>query len=127
MEKEVQKNILNDHHCFCIVPLNEKGVYEIEHSQYSDFTQNMYVEDLTLSEAESVYMSVISKFNDEFDLLIGYFEEETLPNKNLDRAIEIVEEVQKTAETDLVKSASNKFLSALRKAKECGTYVELDF
>lgn len=127
METEIKNDIINDHHCFCVVPLNEKGVYEIEYSQYSDFTQNMHVEDLTLSETESVYMSVISKFNDEFDLLIGYFEEETLPNKDLDRAIEIVEGAQKNAETDLEKSATSKFLAALKKAKECGTYVELDF
>ena len=61
----------------------------------------MFVETLTYNEAESIYMDIFNKFNEKFDLLIDFFEEEDLP--------------------------AEKVLRVIQKAIECGTYVCFEF
>lgn len=109
-----------------IVPINADGVHEMEY-WFDNFTKNMFVQQLTHEEAESISNSVFNKFFEEFKVPVDYSEEEDLKNEFIPRAIEIVQEANKNAKTDIEKSAIEKVLLVLQKAKNCGTYVEFKF
>lgn len=111
---------------FMIVPINDAGIHEMKY-WFDDFTKNMYVQQLTHEEAESITNSVFNKFFEEFKVPIDYSEEEDLKNEFIPRAIEIVQEANRNAKSEIEKSASEKVLLVLQKAQECRTYVEFKF
>ena len=121
------KRVFENHKCNCIAFLNQKGIQEMEEYQFDEYTENMFVETLAYKEAESIYMDVFNKFNEKFDLLIDFFEEEDLPAEKLDDAGKIISEFLKTEITDEQKSAAEKVLRVIQKAIECNTYVCFEF
>ena len=121
------KEFFNKHKCYCIALLNQKGIQEMEEYQFDEYTENMFVETLTYNEAESIYMDIFNNFNEKFDLLIDFFEEEDLPSEKLSAAEEIVSAFLKTDITDEQKSAAEKVLRVIQKAIECSTYVCFEF
>ena len=121
------KDIFDTHKCYCIALLNQKGIQEMEEYQFDEYTENMFVETLTYNEAESIYMDIFNKFNEKFDLLIDFFEEEDLPAEKLSEAEKITSDFLKTNITDEQKFAAEKVLGVIQKAIECGTYVCFEF
>ena len=121
------KEIFDNHICNCIAFINQKGIQEMEEYQFDEYTENMFVETLTYNEAESIYMDIFNKFNEKFDLLIDFFEEEDLPAEKLSEAEKIISDFLKTEITDEQKCAAEKVLRVIQKAIECGTYVCFEF
>ncbi|MBP3741436.1 MAG: hypothetical protein J6J00_00475 [Treponema sp.] len=121
------KEIFNNHKCYCIALLNQKGIQEMEEYQFDEYTENMFVETLTYNEAESIYMDIFNKFNEKFDLLIDFLEEEDLPAEKLSEAEKITSDFVKTNITDEQKCAAENVLRVIQKAIECGTYVCFEF
>ncbi len=119
--------IFDNHKCNCITFLNQKGIQEMEEYQFDKYTENMFVETLTYKEAESIYMDVFNMFNEKFDLLIDFFEEEDLPAEKLNEAAESISDFLKTEITIEQKLASEKVLRVIKKAIECNTYVCFEF
>ena len=120
-------DFLENHICYCIALLNEKGVQEMEEYQFDDYTENMYVERLSYKEAESIFRGVFDKINEKCDLFIGFFEEEDLPSKKLEEAKSVVEEFLKNEITEPQKNAAEKVLRVIQKAIDCKTYVCFEF
>ena len=121
------KEIFDNHKCYCIALLNQKGIQEIEEYQFDEYTENMFVETLIYNEAESIYMDIFNKFNEKLDLLIDFFEEEDLPAEKLSEAEKITSDFLKNEITDEQKCAAEKVLRVIQKAIECGTYVCFEF
>lgn len=99
----------------------------MEEYQFDEYTENMFIETLTYNEAESIYMDIFNKFNEKFDLLIDFFEEEDLPAEKLSKTEKITSDFLKTNITDEQKCAAEKVLRVIQKAIECGTYVCFEF
>ena len=109
------KEIFNNHKCYCIALLNQKGIQEMEEYQFDEYTENMFIETLTYNEAESIYMDIFNKFNEKFDLLIDFFEEEDLPAEKLSKTEKITSDFLKTNITDEQKCAAEKVLRVIQK------------
>ena len=121
------KEMFDNHKCNCIAFINQKGIQEMEEYQFDEYTENMFVETLSYTEAEAIYMDIFNKFNEKFDLLIDFFEEEDLPAEKLSEAEKITADFLKTNITDEQKCAAEKVLRVIQKAIECGTYVCFEF
>lgn len=97
------------------VPLNKKGIEELEYGV--EESNNIKVIHLSNSEFEELYQDggVFDRINEKCDLMIDDFESETIPNDKLEYCLSIVE---------------NKYIrlmEALNLAKEHNTFVDLDF
>lgn len=102
--------------------LNEKGMQEKEFA-FEDFSENMYVESLTYAETEFLFKTVFNPLFNEYQLLIDYYEEEEIPNKCLARTLELANKAEKTAKSEVEKSAAEKMLKIAQKAVDCGTCI----
>jgi len=116
-----------NHSCFCITFLNEEGVKEMQEYQFDNYTENMFVQELSYEEANSIYLSILDKFNQDLGLLIDFFEEEDLPNEKLDSAKKILDVFLAGEITEIQKKAALKIKTVIEKAIETKTYVCFEF
>lgn len=116
-----------NHSCFCITFLNEEGVKEMQEYQFDNYTENMFVQELSYEEANSIYLSILDKFNQDLGLLIDFFEEEDLPNEKLDSAKKILDIFLAGEITEIQKKAALKIKTVIEKAIETKTYVCFEF
>lgn len=121
-----EHNVVN-HSCYCITFLNKEGEKEMQESQFENYTDNMYVEELSYEEANSIYLPLLDKFNQKFNLLIDFFEEEDLPKADLKDAKKIIEEFMGGKLTEIQKKAASKIIKVIQIAIEKNTYVCFEF
>ena len=109
------------------VPLNEKGIWELEN--YDEKAEN--VQTFELNEEQFIALrkrnSLFDEIDKAFGTIIDMCEEEVIENCQLDEAISIVTNFMKKHKGNKVEEdACNIVLESLLKAKEAGTYWEID-
>ncbi|WP_316160142.1 hypothetical protein [Clostridium sp.] len=97
------------------VPLNKKGIEELEYGV--EESNNIKVIHLSNSEFEELYQDggVFDRINEKYDLMIDDFESERIPKEKIQYCLNILDD--KYAE----------FKEALNLAKEYDTFLDLDF
>lgn len=121
------KEIFENHKCNCISFLNQTGVREMEEYQFNEYTENMFVEVLSYKEVESIYLPIFNKFNEKFELLIDFFEEEDLPAEKLIDAKTIICNFLDSDITEEQKISAEKVLCVIQTAIDNNTYVVFEF
>lgn len=121
------KEFFENHKCNCISFLNQVGVQEMEEYQFDKYTENMIVETLSYKEAESIYLPIFNQFNERFDLLIDFFEEEDLISEKLSDAKSIVCDFLNSEISDEQRIAAEKVLHVIQTAIDNNTYVVFEF
>lgn len=110
--------------CFLNVPLNEEGIKE--HDNFDEDMKNIFT--IELSEEEYGMLSdVFYEFNQNFNIIIDIFEEETLEPHNIDTAIKIAKKHLSNDKNSAFNISCEKLLNALLKAKELDKPVYFDF
>lgn len=100
------------------IPLNEKGVYELENSM--EDWKNVYT--VHLDKEDYLELNdLFDQFNRNFDILIDFCEEERLENKYLSDAVQMTKKYAEKRPTS--KESCKKLESALEKGLESGYYV----
>lgn len=100
-----------------VVPINEKGAYELNYPAYG-YTENMIIEEFDFKESNFLDASIFSQFNEEFNMLIDFYESESLSKEHYSRAVKIAEEFKNKVRTDWELAALNKVVKCLKTAIE---------
>ncbi len=107
------------------LPLNEKGIEELEKCQETE-TENLKVYEF--SPNDYFYLENKRYFdflNVECDCLIDLYEETNITYDKLQNAIEITEILIKQSTDKRFIELGNEFLEIFRKAKQSNTYVNI--
>ena len=129
-EKESTKCLDLSHNYYIIVPLDAEGIerlYRYDIYFNGEIRSDMAV--LVFHEDVFYYMEprLFDFINVECGLLINMYEEETLENDQLDKAIAIVEVVMNNSDDDVVIDFAKKVLELLRLAKQHGAIMGFYF
>ncbi len=94
------------------------------------FDELSNVEPFELTEKEYTYLrhynGMFDEFDKQFNLIIMECEEDRIEANDIGKALEIALTYSKKATTEIEIAAVNKVLTALRFAKERGTFLEFD-
>ncbi|MGN0907588.1 MAG: hypothetical protein ACI4NM_10605 [Bullifex sp.] len=105
-----------------VVPCDAEGIYEIETN--SDSFSHVYTVHLEKNDYQELN-DLFDQFNRMFGIIIDFFEDEIIENKNLMKAIKLTKEymLQKPSS----KISGMKLLSALEKGIQTGNFVMFCF
>lgn len=106
------------------VPLNEKGEYELMH--YGLGRANCRLLHLTKNECKRLF-PLFDEYNDRFDIIIDWFEDEILPAERMTEALDMAKHRLSECSDPVEKHGLETLIEALSLAAAHHTFMDIDF